>query len=229
MKKIIALLLCCMVLFVACKEEKFEGYQGKHYILTFAPENDYTPTQEQTDKEVEIITSRAALYSAAAKVTVNNKQISVDIPKDSTNWFLGEKLLTEKLAKNARLLFVEGNAEESSLNKENPEKIILENEDVETISPVEINGKDGDTQYVLSFVFDEEGKKKFADSTTELAKNNGKISIWLDDVILAVFTVNTPLLDGKTYVTGNFTAETVMGIVTEINTGTLPYALKVVK
>ena len=50
--------------------------------------------------------------------------------------------------------------------------------------------------YVVNIFFDEEGKEIFAKKTEEAAANNGVISIWYNEYVISIATVEAPITDG---------------------------------
>jgi preprotein translocase subunit SecD len=226
MKRLVMLFLSVLIIFASCSDNDGENsYVGQHYKLSFRPADSFTPNTEEIEETIAILKPRAMKYNENASVVAEGDIINVDIEKTNENWYVGESLIRDKLMYNAKLLFVKGDAEQSQDLKD----VILTGEDVVTVSPLEVEDATKKSQIVLSFEFNAEGKEKFANATTELAKEEGKISIWLGDSCISVFTVNTPLLDGKTYVSGGFTAEYAQAVVEAINTEMLPYELEIVK
>lgn len=78
---------------------------------------------------------------------------------------------------------------------------------------------------VVALTFNSEGAKKWEALTK---KNlNKKIIILLDDKILLAPTVISVITDGKTIITGGFTAQTAKDMATLLNSGALPAPVKV--
>ncbi|MBI3559208.1 protein translocase subunit SecD, partial [Candidatus Gottesmanbacteria bacterium] len=78
---------------------------------------------------------------------------------------------------------------------------------------------------VVALTFNSEGAKKWETLTK---KNlNKKIIITLDDKILLAPTVISVIADGKTIITGGFTAQTAKEMATLLNSGALPAPVKV--
>ncbi len=78
---------------------------------------------------------------------------------------------------------------------------------------------------VVALTFNSEGAKKWEALTK---KNlNKKIIITLDDKILLAPTVISVITDGKTIITGGFTAQTAKEMATLLNSGALPAPVKV--
>lgn len=78
---------------------------------------------------------------------------------------------------------------------------------------------------VVALTFNSEGAKKWEALTK---KNlNKKIIILLDDKILLAPTVISVITDGKTIITGGFTAQTAKDMATLLNSGALPAPVKI--
>ncbi len=81
-------------------------------------------------------------------------------------------------------------------------------------------------QIVVRLEFNDEGRKLFADLTSQ---NIGKqIAIFLDGQIISAPTVQTAITDGIAIITGSFTAEEAKGLATRLNSGALPVPIKLV-
>jgi hypothetical protein len=167
MKRLVMIFLSVLVLFVGCSDsEGSNSYVGQHYKLSFRPADNFTPTAEQIEKTIEILKPRAMKYNEKAIVVADGNIINVDIEKTNQNWYVGENLIKEKLMYDAKLLFVKGDVEQSK----NLKDVILSTDDVASVSPLEVEDSTKKAQVVLSFEFTADGKKIFADATTELAK-----------------------------------------------------------
>ncbi len=79
----------------------------------------------------------------------------------------------------------------------------------------------------VSLEWNNEGTKLFGDIT----KNNvGKrLAIFLDDQIVSVPVINTPILDGNAVISGQFTLEQAKQLSTQLNAGALPVPIKVIQ
>ncbi|HAU98650.1 MAG: Preprotein translocase subunit SecD [Microgenomates group bacterium GW2011_GWF2_45_18] len=101
---------------------------------------------------------------------------------------------------------------------------------ISSFSPTDLTGKDlkkSSVQYstengqpVVSLVFTEEGKKKFAEITQ---RNVGKpVGIFLDGFPVTVPNVNEPILNGEAVISGGFTEEGAKELSVQLNAGALP-------
>lgn len=86
--------------------------------------------------------------------------------------------------------------------EQNDDKVILTGLDV---SNANAYYNDLEREYLVMIDFNEDGTKKFAEATKRLVKE--KISIWLDDELIIAPIVSSEIIDGKTTLTGNFTAD----------------------
>ena len=79
--------------------------------------------------------------------------------------------------------------------------------------------------WVVQLKFNSNGASAFASATTELAANNGTISIWLDDNNISTATVNEAITGGEAIIKGNFDQDSASTLANQINSGSLPFAL----
>lgn len=80
---------------------------------------------------------------------------------------------------------------------------------------------------VVSFSFNSEGAKRFADITT---KNVGRpFAIVLDDKVITAPNIRSPILGGNGIITGNFTVESANELAMLLRAGALPAPLKIVE
>lgn len=78
---------------------------------------------------------------------------------------------------------------------------------------------------VVSFRFNAQGSRRFADATTQ---NVGRrFAIVLDDKVLSAPTINEPITGGSGQISGGFTAETANDLAVLLRAGALPAPLKV--
>lgn len=79
-------------------------------------------------------------------------------------------------------------------------EIILTSKDVISVEV----GFNYNKKYVISMSLNDDGTKKFAEATTELAKTNGIISIWVGDEMISDPTVQSAITEGKCQISGTF-------------------------
>ncbi|MGB5771105.1 MAG: protein translocase subunit SecD [Crocosphaera sp.] len=82
--------------------------------------------------------------------------------------------------------------------------------------------------------FDNEGGKKFAELTKNIAGTGRSIGIFLDDVLISAPVVGaqfatTGITGGSAVITGNFTAETANELAVQLRGGSLPFPVEVVE
>lgn len=162
-------------------------------------------TGEQLKQAVNILTRRLAFggwSSAQAEVTVDNK-IKLSLPLDGTHDHAFE-MLTAKgdfaLASPDGTPFVTyKNVKQASYG---------------------VSGADG--SYAVSFILDNEGKKAFAEKTTELIGQS--ISLMIDGVAVASPGINTPLTEGQASLPG-FNNENSVAYASMMQFGPLPISL----
>lgn len=80
--------------------------------------------------------------------------------------------------------------------------------------------------YAITFTFNDEGAKKFADVTRELAKSNGSIAIVIDGKVLSAPSVSEEITGGQVSISGSFSQNEANAIKAVVDTGELPFATK---
>ena len=195
--------------------------------VTFVPSEDYDATEEQLEAAQLVIENRLVALN------VTDYELYVDPSSDSLilefPWQSGEtdfdpEAAIEEIGTTAYLTFREGSSSDGDL--------ILDGSMIESAAaqygPVTSGGA---SEYYVSLKFTDEGAKAFGEATTKLAASNGTISIWLDDENVSTATVNTAITDGSAIITSSasnpFTQDAVVKMARQINSGALPFALKV--
>lgn len=80
---------------------------------------------------------------------------------------------------------------------------------------------------VVALEFNEEGRQKFGQITTD---NQGKVlAIFIDNYPVALPVINQPIMDGRAVMTGNFTTQTAKNLAIQLNAGALPVPIKVLQ
>ena len=107
-----------------------------------------------------------------------------------------------------------------------------------TPTPTEITGKDlslatpdidaQSGKAVISFEMKPESVKKFADLTTKINAENGRLAILLDDQILFNGNVNSPITDGKGQMEGFKDVADARQVSVLLNAGALPVPINLV-
>ena len=195
--------------------------------VTFVPSEDYDATEEQLEAAQLVIENRLVALN------VTDYELYVDPSSDSLilefPWQSGEtdfdpESAIEEIGTTAYLTFREGSSADGDL--------ILDGSMIESATaqygPVTSGGA---SEYYVSLKFTDEGAKAFGEATTRLAASNGTISIWLDDENVSTATVNAAITDGEAIITSSasnpFTQDAVVKMARQINSGALPFALKV--
>jgi len=78
----------------------------------------------------------------------------------------------------------------------------LTSEHISTCSLEFPKDENGETMYSVSMLFDEEGTEIFAKKTEEAANSGTPITIWYNEYLLTINTVQTPITDGNAAITG---------------------------
>lgn len=87
--------------------------------------------------------------------------------------------------------------------------------------------KNGPSVPYVSLEFNDEGKERFAQATSD---NIGKtIMIIMDASVISAPTVQAAITDGKAIITGNFTGESAENLAALIRAGSLPFNLNVIQ
>ena len=195
--------------------------------VTFVPSEDYDATEEQLEAAQLVIENRLVALN------VTDYELYVDPSSDSLilefPWQSGEtdfdpESAIQEIGTTAYLTFREGSSADGDL--------ILDGSMIESAAaqygPVTSGGA---SEYYVSLKFTDEGAKAFGEATTRLAASNGTISIWLDDENVSTATVNAAITDGEAIITSSasnpFTQDAVVKMARQINSGALPFALKV--
>ena len=184
--------------------------------VTFMPANGFDASDEQMAAAKTVIEDRLVglgITDYEDYVDYNKDRIIVRFPWKSDEAEFNPQTAIDEIGTTAQMVFRKGSA---ATGEE-----ILTGDDVVSATP----GYDSDHGYVVQLEFSSAGAKAFGTATTELAAENGAISIWLDDQNISTATVNTAITDGRAIIEGNFTQEDVTTLSNQINSGALPFAL----
>lgn len=136
---------------------------------------------------------------------------------------LDSREIINELTAKGELVFCEETLtnEDKKLKKNVPSKAILTNTDIE-----EAFLDYDEAEPIVSLKFNEDGTKKFKEAIQRLAKNQGKISIWMDNKCISeVTTQDEKSFDGEVQITGLKDIEEAKKLVNKINEGALPFKL----
>ena len=183
-------------------------------VIVFEPTGE--GSENVTDEDIEATNASLrtrlddlGLYEAVVSAQGSDvKRVRVEIPA-MTN---PEEAISY-LGETASLKFVEPDG-----------TVILTGDDVDAASA----GVGQNGQYVVNLEFTSKGKEKFAEATSRLVGQ--QISIYLNEspTPISAPTVQTAITDGRCEISGDFTSESAKLLANQIQSGTLPFALKAV-
>ena len=183
---------------------------------TFMPADDVEATDAQMAAAKTVIEDRLVglgITDYESYVDNNKNRIIVRFPWKSDEADFNPQTAIDEIGTTAKMVFRKGS---SSTGEE-----ILSGDDVASASAA-YNETEG---WVVQLKFNSDGASAFAAATTELAANNGTISIWLDDSNISTATVNEAITGGEAIIKGNFDQDSASTLANQINSGSLPFAL----
>ena len=184
--------------------------------VTFMPADDVEATDAQMAAAKTVIEDRLVglgITDYESYVDNNKNRIIVRFPWKSDEADFNPQTAIDEIGTTAKMVFRRGS---SSTGEE-----ILSGDDVASASAA-YNETEG---WVVQLKFNSDGASAFAAATTELAANNGTISIWLDDNNISTATVNEAITGGEAIIKGNFDQDSASTLANQINSGSLPFAL----
>ena len=184
--------------------------------VTFMPADDVEATDAQMAATKTVIEDRLVglgITDYESYVDNNKNRIIVRFPWKSDEADFNPQTAIDEIGTTAKMVFRKGS---SSTGEE-----ILSGDDVASASAA-YNETEG---WVVQLKFNSDGASAFAAATTELAANNGTISIWLDDSNISTATVNEAITGGEAIIKGNFDQDSASTLANQINSGSLPFAL----
>ncbi len=169
------------------------------------------PTSEEMSDTIYKMQQRVQNYSTEAEVyQEGNNRINIDIPGESD-----ANAVLRDLGKPGSLIFMDQNGE-----------TILTGDQVASAQPG-IDEKNGQTEYVVSLTFTEEGAAAFAEAT---ANNIGNIIfIIYDEEVKSAPVVQTAITDGACAITGMQSYEEAENLAATIRIGSLSLELEVLR
>ena len=180
------------------------------------PDDDEEATEAQMAAAKTVIEDRLVglgITDYESYVDNNKNRIIVRFPWKSDEADFNPQTAIDEIGTTAKMVFRKGS---SSTGEE-----ILSGDDVASASAA-YNETEG---WVVQLKFNSDGASAFAAATTELAANNGTISIWLDDSNISTATVNEAITGGEAIIKGNFDQDSASTLANQINSGSLPFAL----
>ena len=197
--------------------------------VTFVPQGDADPTNEELDGAAEVMRQRLVaqgINDYSVYSDYNSDRIVVQFPwaEDEEN-FNPESAIAE-LGTTAQLRFIKGTATDSEGNPTG--EVILDGSMVENARAayVATDKQGGNYQWVVELTLNDEGAAAFSTATSELVSSNGQIAIWMDDQMISAPAVNQAITDGEAMITGNFDSESATTLANQINGGALPFSLE---
>ena len=184
--------------------------------VTFMPAGDVDATPEQMTAAKTVIEDRLVglgITDYESYVDSNKDRIIVRFPWKTGEADFNPQTAIDEIGTTAKMVFRKGS---TATGEE-----ILSGDDV-TSANAAYNETEG---WVVQLKFNSTGAAAFADATTELAANNGTISIWLDDENISTATVNETITGGEAIIKGNFDQDSASSLANQINSGALPFAL----
>ena len=226
---IIVCLLCigCIVFAMPVQERITRGLWFKGGTsTTLTSQNDVS--SEDMSKSLSIINERlgkvgVSEYTAEAS---GNNGVAIKLP-----WNCEGQHIAETVGGAGKLEFVRvdeiGDADalvllnsgkQDAVLKEGTYTAFLDGSHVTKSSTVLV----GDGVYAVTIEFDEEGAKKFAEVTEDLAKEYGSIAIVVDGKVLSSPSVTEKIEGGTVSISGDFSAQEAGAIKAVLDTQTLP-------
>ena len=184
--------------------------------VTFMPADDVEATEAQMTAAKTVIEDRLVglgITDYESYVDNNKNRIIVRFPWKNDEANFNPQTAIDEIGTTAKMVFRKGS---SATGEE-----ILSGDDVASASAA-YNETEG---WVVQLKFNSDGASAFAAATTELAANNGTISIWLDDSNISTATVNEAITGGEAIIKGNFDQDSASTLANQINSGSLPFAL----
>ena len=184
--------------------------------VTFMPADDVEATDAQMAAAKTVIEDRLVglgITDYESYVDNNKNRIIVRFPWKSDEADFNPQTAIDEIGTTAKMVFRKGS---SATGEE-----ILSGDDVASANAA-YNETEG---WVVQLKFNSNGASAFASATTELAANNGTISIWLDDNNISTATVNEAITGGEAIIKGKFDQDSASTLANQINSGSLPFAL----
>ena len=183
---------------------------GVNVVLQASPNEGQTLDSDKMDSTVAAITNRIdSLGVAEATVTKQGEdRIRVSIPS-----IQDQQEALDMIGKTAQLEF-----------KSPDGKVLFTGDHVQDSKAVQQKTSSGVEQPVVTLVFDEEGRKLFADATQKYL--NQTISIELDGEVISAPRVNSVISNGEAIIEGNMDMDEAGRLANLIRGGALPVKLE---
>ncbi len=209
--------------------------------ITYQVVGDEAPSDEDMSDTVYKLQKRVETYSTEALVYKEGAdRINIEIPGVSD-----ADAILEDLGRPGALYFIaqtdsDGNANYTytgegatgyTLNKTIAElqengSIVLSGTDVASAQGGSAQDKLGNSQFVVSLTFTDEGAKAFADATTKAYASGQSIGIYYDQDFISVPRVQSAITDGQAQITGMESYEEADKLASQIRIGGLKLELE---
>ncbi|MBO6302503.1 MAG: protein translocase subunit SecD [Ruminiclostridium sp.] len=196
--------------------------------VTFTPSEDaVNVTTDDIDAARSIIETRMVeknITDYEIYVDQNSKRIICRFPWQSDDSSFDPEQAVKELGETAMLTFRKGYSGELTTGQTYEDlELVLSGADVAKATPM-YNTQDH--EWLVDLELNESGKEAFKNATQEAYGNNGRISIWMDDIEISAPTVSAVIYDGKATISGSFeTADDAKSLADKINGGSLPFKL----
>ena len=154
-------------------------------------------------------------YMEATTVTEGQGQIRVDIPGVEA-----PQAAINEIGASAVLMFTD-----------NAGVVRLDGSHIQRATQTTQQNAAGIPEVVVALDFTSEGSTLFASVTSELSQRSfpdNQLLIWMDDDLLSSPTVSFPITGGAATITGQFSVASASLLASQINQGSLPFALNVI-
>jgi len=194
--------------------------------LKFVPADGVSATDDQIKEVRSLMAVRLDnLGINDSSLKTDGSAITVKLPFEKGGDFDIDDIAQE-LSERAALTFREGYEYDEATGKPagvTLENIIFSGAEVQNAEAVYTTENNMNVCYV-KLTLNDEAKAAFEQATTKLLGN--RISIWMDDTLLAVQSVSRIVNDGVAYISGDMTAYQAMNMATKVNVGALPIGMK---
>lgn len=215
--------------------------------ITYEVVGEETPSQTDMDDTIYKLKKRVETYSTESQVyQEGSNRITIEIPGQSdANQVLkeigtpGKLYFIEETNSNEEVNYYlgfevdeDGNMSDYSYMLNMPIEdieangsILLSGTDVEDAKAGTTTDEFGNSQFVVELTMTSDGAKKFADATTKAYEKGETLAIYYDGELISVPMVNTPIMDGKAWISGMESFEEADNLATSIRIGGLSLEL----
>lgn len=215
--------------------------------ITYEVVGEETPSQTDMDDTIYKLKKRVEAYSTESQVyQEGSNRITIEIPGESdANQVLkeigtpGQLYFIEETNSNEEVNYFLGfEVDEDGNMSDYSYMLNLPIEDIEANGSIMLSGTDvedakagtttdefGNSQFVVELSMTSEGAKKFADATTKAYEKGESLAIYYDGELISVPMVNSPITDGKAWISGMESFEEADNLATSIRIGGLSLEL----